>query len=79
MALCNAGDTSGLCVAAARRCLTGERVDAPTIAEAAALVQRSIEPGGSVHASSEYRRHIAGVLDRARARAPRTNGRAREH
>ena len=40
----------------------GERVERRQIEEAAAIVQRSIEPGGNVHASNEYQRHIAGVL-----------------
>ena len=32
------------------------------IAEAAKLVQQDIEPGGSIHASKEFQRHLAGVL-----------------
>jgi carbon-monoxide dehydrogenase medium subunit len=59
--LCNAGDTP-VVVAAAGDCLIGERVERRQIDEAAAVVRRSIEPGGNVHASSEYQRHIAEVL-----------------
>jgi CO/xanthine dehydrogenase FAD-binding subunit len=59
--LCNAGDTP-VVVAAAGDGLVGERVGRAQIDEAAAIVRRSIEPGGNVHASAEYQRHIAGVL-----------------
>jgi carbon-monoxide dehydrogenase medium subunit len=59
--LCNAGDTP-IVVAAAGDCLIGERIERRQIDAAAAIVRRSIEPGGNVHASSEYQRHIAGVL-----------------
>jgi carbon-monoxide dehydrogenase medium subunit len=73
--LCNAGDTP-VVVAAAGDCLIGERVERRQIDEAAAIVRRSIEPGGNVHASSEYQRHIAGVLTaRALARANERAGR----
>jgi carbon-monoxide dehydrogenase medium subunit len=34
------------------------------------LVQRAIDPGGSIHASKEFQRHLAGVLtERALAEA----------
>ena len=73
--LCNAGDTP-VVVAAAGDSLVGERVEQRQIDEAAAIVRRSIEPGGNVHASSEYQRHIAGVLTaRALARANERAGR----
>jgi carbon-monoxide dehydrogenase medium subunit len=75
--LCNAGDTP-VVVAAAGDCLVGERVERPQIEEAAAIVQRSIEPGGNVHASKEYQRHIAGVLT-ARALACANERAGREH
>ena len=44
------------------RCAVGKEVGAPEIAEAAALVQGAIDPGGSIHASKEFQRHVAGVL-----------------
>lgn len=61
IALCNAGETPVL-AAEAGRTLVGEQIAAPQIAAAAALVQRSIEPAGSIHASKEFQRHLAGVL-----------------
>jgi carbon-monoxide dehydrogenase medium subunit len=75
--LCNAGDTP-VVIAAAGACLVGERIGRLQIDEAAAVVQRSIEPGGNVHASKEYQRHIAGVLT-ARALACANERAGREH
>jgi aerobic carbon-monoxide dehydrogenase medium subunit len=59
--LCNAGDGP---VFASEACemLVGRPVDSAAIAAASDSVQRSIEPGGNVHASKEFQRHIAGVL-----------------
>ncbi len=72
--LCNAGDVP-VFAAPASDSLLGRRIGRPEIDEAAALVQRSIDPGGSIHASKEFQRHIAGVLT---ARAVATaNERAR--
>ena len=48
------------------------------IAEAAALVQSAIDPGGSIHASKDYQRHIAGVLT-ARALTTANKRARREH
>ena len=59
----------------ASRSLVGKQISEREIAEAAALVQRAIDPGGSIHASKEYQRHVAGVLT-ARALAT-ANERAR--
>jgi aerobic carbon-monoxide dehydrogenase medium subunit len=59
--LCNAGDAPVL-AAAAGASLAGRRLGATEIGEAAALVQDAIDPGGSVHASKEFQRHLAGVL-----------------
>jgi CO/xanthine dehydrogenase FAD-binding subunit len=75
--LCNAGDTP-VVVAAAGDSLVGERIAPPQIDEAAAIVRRSIEPGGNVHASKEYQRHIAGVLT-ARALAAANERAGRGH
>jgi carbon-monoxide dehydrogenase medium subunit len=63
IALCNAGDTPIL-AAAAGRSLAGEPIDAAAIDQAADLVQGAIDPGGNVHASAEFQRHLAGVLTR---------------
>jgi CO/xanthine dehydrogenase FAD-binding subunit len=59
--LCNAGD-GPVFAGEASRSLVGKQIGDREIAEAAALVQGGIDPGGSVHASKEYQRHIAGVL-----------------
>jgi CO/xanthine dehydrogenase FAD-binding subunit len=61
IALCNAGDGPVLAVEAGRS-LHGQKIDALRIAEAAHLVQGAIDPGGSIHASKEFQRHLAGVL-----------------
>ncbi len=75
--LCNAGDTP-VVVAAAGDALVGQRIEAAQIAEAAERVRRSIEPGGNVHASKDYQRHIAGVLT-ARALATANERAGRGH
>jgi carbon-monoxide dehydrogenase medium subunit len=59
--LCNAGD-GPVFAEAASQSLIGKAIGAPDIAEAAALVRSGIDPGGSIHASKEFQRHIAGVL-----------------
>ncbi len=61
--LCNAGETPILAEAAGRS-LLGRTIDAASIEQAAALVQGAIYPGGNVHASKEFQRHLAGVLTR---------------
>jgi carbon-monoxide dehydrogenase medium subunit len=61
IALCNAGD-GPIFAAEASESLVGGAIDAARIAEAAKLVQWEIEPGGSIHASKEFQRHLAGVL-----------------
>jgi CO/xanthine dehydrogenase FAD-binding subunit len=42
--------------------LIGRRIADDATAEVAALVQTMIDPAGSVHASADYQRHVAGVL-----------------
>ena len=59
--LCNAGETP-IFAAAASESLVGRQIGKPEIDEAADLVQRAVDPGGSIHASKEFQRHIAGVL-----------------
>jgi CO/xanthine dehydrogenase FAD-binding subunit len=61
IAFCNAGDTPIL-AAEAGQSLIGRRIGAVEIDEAAHLVQRAIEPRGSIHASTAFQRHLAGVL-----------------
>jgi CO/xanthine dehydrogenase FAD-binding subunit len=69
IALCNAGETP-IFAADASRALAGERIDAAQITAAAALVQQSIDPAGSIHASKDFQRHLACVITgRALARA----------
>jgi carbon-monoxide dehydrogenase medium subunit len=50
--------------AAAESALRGRVPDGEAIAEAAAAVGGEIEPSGDIHASAEYRRHLATVLTR---------------
>ncbi len=59
--LCNAGDKPILAEDAGLS-LVGRTVDTAQIDQAAELVQRAIDPGGSIHASKEFQRHLAGVL-----------------
>jgi carbon-monoxide dehydrogenase medium subunit len=42
--------------------LVGHRVSEAAVCDVAASVQSMIEPGGNVHATADYQRHIAGVL-----------------
>jgi CO/xanthine dehydrogenase FAD-binding subunit len=59
--LCNAGDKPILAEDAGRS-LVGRLIDTKQINQACEFVQRVIEPGGSIHASKEFQRHLAGVL-----------------
>lgn len=59
--LCNAGD-GPVFAEDASRSLAGAPIGAAEIAAAAALMQNAIDPGGSIHASKEFQRHVAGVL-----------------
>jgi carbon-monoxide dehydrogenase medium subunit len=61
--LCNAGETPILADDAGQS-LAGRIVDTAQIDAAANLVQAAIDPGGNVHASKEFQRHLAGVLTR---------------
>jgi aerobic carbon-monoxide dehydrogenase medium subunit len=75
--LCNAGD-GPVFADAASASLVGRRIGAAEIAEAAALVQGAIDPGGSIHGSKEFQRHLAGVLTK-RALATASERARREH
>lgn len=61
--LCNAGDTPILAEHAGNS-LLGRPIGAAETNQAAALVQKEIDPGGNVHASREFQRHLASVLTR---------------
>jgi carbon-monoxide dehydrogenase medium subunit len=59
--LCNAGDKPILAEAAGTS-LVGRPIGPAAIDQAAELVANAIDPGGSIHASKEFQRHLAGVL-----------------
>jgi CO/xanthine dehydrogenase FAD-binding subunit len=61
--LCNAGETPILADEAGKS-LAGRIIDAAQIDAATDLVQNAIDPGGNVHASKEFQRHLASVLTR---------------
>ncbi|MEJ2378273.1 MAG: xanthine dehydrogenase family protein subunit M [Pseudolabrys sp.] len=61
LALCGAGETP-VDVSDAATSLIGQRADRADVAEAAATVQKAIDPAGSIHASKAFQRHLAGVL-----------------
>jgi CO/xanthine dehydrogenase FAD-binding subunit len=75
--LCNAGD-GPVFAEEASDSLIGREIGEREIAEAAALVQSAIDPGGSIHASKDFQRHIAGVLT-ARALSAANERARREH
>ena len=50
--------------AEAERLLSGQRPSETLWTDAAASVQAALAPDGDIHASAEYRRHVAGVLTR---------------
>jgi len=59
--LCNAG-AMPILAAQAGQSLLGRHLTTADFDEAAALVAAAIEPGGSIHASREFQRHLAAVL-----------------
>jgi aerobic carbon-monoxide dehydrogenase medium subunit len=59
--LCNAGN-GPVFAAQASASLAGRTIGDNEIGEAAKLVQSEIDPGGRIHASKEFQRHVAGVL-----------------
>ncbi len=77
IALCNAGDTPILAEDAGAS-LAGELISSSAIDQSADLVQRAIDPGGNVHASKEFQRHLAGVLTK-RALATASERARRDH
>jgi CO/xanthine dehydrogenase FAD-binding subunit len=61
LAFCGAGETPIDASSAAKR-LIGHAPTEAAVLDVAAAVQTMIDPSGSVHASADYQRHIAGVL-----------------
>jgi carbon-monoxide dehydrogenase medium subunit len=61
LSLCGVGDTP-IDASAVAVGLTGHSLTDAAARDAAAAVQAMIEPGGSVHATADYQRHVAGVL-----------------
>jgi carbon-monoxide dehydrogenase medium subunit len=49
-------------LAGAERALTGSRCEPEALATAAEEARRAVDPSDGMHASAEYRRHLAGVL-----------------
>jgi len=78
IAMMGVGETP-LRASEAEAMLAGQAVDEALAAEAAEAVRSTVEPMSDLHASSEYRRHLIGVLaKRAVLRAwDRANGRDR--
>lgn len=59
--LCGVGDTP-IDASSAAGVLFGRALSEAALRDVAASVQTMIEPSGSVHATADYQRHIAGVL-----------------
>jgi carbon-monoxide dehydrogenase medium subunit len=61
LALTGVGDTP-VRAREAEAVLLGEPLAPERLAAAVAAVRRAIDPGGDIHATPEYRRHVAGIL-----------------
>jgi carbon-monoxide dehydrogenase medium subunit len=61
LALCGVGETP-VDASPAANDLIGQVPAKAAICDVAASVQAMIDPGGSVHATADYQRHVAGVL-----------------
>jgi CO/xanthine dehydrogenase FAD-binding subunit len=61
LALCGVGETP-IDASSAAVVLIGHALTEEAIRDVAASVQKMIDPGGNVHATADYQRHIAGVL-----------------
>jgi carbon-monoxide dehydrogenase medium subunit len=61
LSLCGVGETP-VDASAAASTMIGQRVTRGAIEAVAARVQELIAPSGNVHASSDYQRHVSGVL-----------------
>jgi len=61
LSFCGVGETP-VDASSAANVLVGHTPSEDAIRDVAAIVQTMIEPGGSVHATADYQRHVAGVL-----------------
>jgi CO/xanthine dehydrogenase FAD-binding subunit len=61
LAFCGVGETP-IDASSAADALVGNKPTETAIIDVAKSVQAMIDPGGSVHATADYQRHIAGVL-----------------
>jgi aerobic carbon-monoxide dehydrogenase medium subunit len=61
LVFCGVGETP-VDAGSAANVLIGHELTEEATCEVAATVQAMIEPGGSIHATADYQRHIAGVL-----------------
>jgi carbon-monoxide dehydrogenase medium subunit len=69
LAYCGVGETP-VDASSAAEFLVGQDITAAAMAGVAHAIQGVIEPAGSVHATADYQRHVAGVLtERALAKA----------
>jgi CO/xanthine dehydrogenase FAD-binding subunit len=77
IALCNAGEVP-IFAAEAGQALAGRPIGAAEIDAVVTYVQKCIDPAGSIHASKDFQRHLAGVLTK-RALAEANMRAQREH
>jgi CO/xanthine dehydrogenase FAD-binding subunit len=61
LGFCGVGETP-VRAREAERSLAGSRLSEADVAQAVAIARREIDPPGSIHASQEFQRHLAGVL-----------------
>jgi aerobic carbon-monoxide dehydrogenase medium subunit len=61
LAFCGVGETP-IDASSAADALIGHQLTEQAACDVAASVQAMIDPGGSVHATADYQRHVAGVL-----------------
>ena len=61
LAFCGVGETP-VDASDAAGLLVGHEVTEQAAAEVAEAIQQAIDPAGSVHATADYQRHVAGVL-----------------
>jgi carbon-monoxide dehydrogenase medium subunit len=61
LALCGVGETP-VDASSAADALIGHQLTEEAVCDVAAAVQAMLDPGGSIHGTADYQRHIAGVL-----------------
>jgi carbon-monoxide dehydrogenase medium subunit len=61
LAFCGAGETP-VDASSAADALIGHQLTEKATCDVAAAVQATLDPGGSIHGTADYQRHIAGVL-----------------